>query len=524
MSKRDALNPEWKTSALISFRIAFVFFIILSVPNNLKWYTDVLSIDWTNLHFLDLYFTARFESGLKFLDPYILRHTFGFSSWLTSLAVSIIAGLVWTFVSCANKQNIENYNLLYYFLRVIVRYRAAIGIIAFGFTKLLPEQMPYPSLGLLNTNFGDLTPQKIYWLSIGIVPLYQIFAGIVEVLAGILLLFRSTTSLGAILLFAALSDIFFVNLAYDGGVHVYSAYFVLFASFLLIKDIPKLYHLLILEKVTYSNNYHPNIFNSWLKYLRLLAKSGVIILFIFVLARLQWVSFKYDPFKQPSTPGVKMLRGNYVVSDFRINNLTIPYSPVDSTRWQSVTFEEWSTMTLRVNKPVPIDLTNGSNSLMQDIYRTYELTGVGGGYRVFHYFADTINHDLYLQDKYEVILEKNKHLLPSGPLAWSAKNKVSKYDDSNPDSNWISKKAWHNIGDENRKIDAKAMSSRRSREFAYKPRKEIRDRMVLSYKTNDGSQIILKGLDVNQDSIYVELTRVSKRYMLPKNKITSGKY
>jgi hypothetical protein len=25
--------------------------------------------------------------------------------------------------------------------------------------------MPYPSLGLLNTNFGDLTAQKVFWLS-----------------------------------------------------------------------------------------------------------------------------------------------------------------------------------------------------------------------------------------------------------------------------------------------------------------------------------------------------------------------
>src|SRR6202012_6267008 len=140
------------------------------------------------------------------------------------------------------------YNTLYYWLRVIVRYRAGIGIIGFGFTKLFPVQMPYPSLGVLNTNFGDLTAQKVFWLSVGIVPWYQVFAGVVECLAGALLFFRRTTTVGAILLFAALGDIVYVNLAYDGGVHVYASYFVLLAAFLLVKDVPGLSRLLIGER------------------------------------------------------------------------------------------------------------------------------------------------------------------------------------------------------------------------------------------------------------------------------------
>lgn len=52
-----------------------------------------------------------------------------------------------------------DYRVLNYWLRVVVRYRAGIDIIGFGFAKLLPTQLPYPSLGVLNTNFGDLTLQ-----------------------------------------------------------------------------------------------------------------------------------------------------------------------------------------------------------------------------------------------------------------------------------------------------------------------------------------------------------------------------
>src|SRR5690606_39888869 len=104
-------------------------------------------------------------------------------------------------------------NKLFYWLHVVVRYRAGLGIIGFGFTKLFPVQMPYPSLGILDTDYGDLTAQKIFWLSFGIVPWYQIFAGILEVGAGTLLFFRKTVPIGAALLVGALGAIVVVNFA-----------------------------------------------------------------------------------------------------------------------------------------------------------------------------------------------------------------------------------------------------------------------------------------------------------------------
>ena len=181
-----------------------------------------------------------------------------------------------------------------------------IGIIGFGFTKLLPVQMPYPGLGLLNTNFGDMTTQKIFWLSVGIVPWYQVFAGVVECLAGTLLFFRRTTTIGAILLIGALGDITYVNLAYDGGVHVYASYFVLLSAFLLVDDIPKLYNLLIRERYTVPTPFYP-FFPRWLKVTRAGLKSLTIFLFLGVLFYLQLINFLYEPYKQPAVAGVRTL-------------------------------------------------------------------------------------------------------------------------------------------------------------------------------------------------------------------------
>jgi len=505
----------WKPYQKILFRIAFVFFVGMSIPMTGEWYKNLFGINWFHLHYRDLYDISRFQPSLvRFQTP--SYNLMGYADWLAVLAIGIVGGLIWTAI---DRGKTKNYDTLYYWLRVIVRYRAGIGIIGFGFTKLLPVQLPYPSLGLLNTNFGDLTAQKIYWLSVGIVPWYQVFAGIVEVAAGALLFFRRTTLLGAILLFGALGDITFVNFSYDGGVHIYASYFVLFAAFLIIYDVPKLYNLLILERYTVPTNFYPSFAQKWLKYTRIVLKAATIWIFLIVLFYIQYINFRYDPYKQPATTGVKQLRGNYNVTTFRINNKDIPFSPIDSVRWSEATFEKWSTLTFKVNKPVPLDLSNGGGSPMRDINRTFELTGVGGGQRVFYYQADTVNHVLYLEDKFVASNRRNKGKSKKGDQ--EAKNKGSKGDKKD----WIPKEAHAHIRDENTAIDQIALSSRRTKGIADELKdKRKRNRMILNYSTTDGNHIILKGINERKDSIYVVLDKVSRKYALTDSKLQAGKY
>jgi hypothetical protein len=435
-----------------------------------------------------------------------------YTDWGIALLIGIAGALIWTLFDRKRK----SYNLLYYWIRVVVRYRAGIGIIGFGFTKLFPTQMPYPSLGLLNSNFGDFTAQKIYWMSVGIVPWYQVFGGVVEIVAGALLFFRKTSFFGAILLVGALGDITFVNYAYDGGVHVYAFYFVLLGLFIAADDFPKLYNLLILERYTVPFRVYPDFKKPWLKYIRISLKVLTFVIFFGVLTYTEVINFKYDPYKQPSTAGVKKLRGNYHVTEFKVNGQEIPYNPLDSTRWQEATFENWTTLTFKVNRPVLIDPSNGGGSPMRDIQRTFEITGVAGGERAFHYYADTVDKVLYLQDKNAIASRGGGR----GARRGGNPNKPEKP----KEDNWISKTAWQHIGDEKTMIDKHAWSARRDREFAVKPREQKRNRMVLKYDTTDGSRVILSGINERKDSIYVVLDRYDRRYVLPKSTLSAGKY
>jgi hypothetical protein len=354
--------------------------------------------------------------------------------------------------------------------------------------------------------------------------------------AGALLFFRKTTTLGSILLFGALGDIVYVNFAYDGGVHVYSTYFVLLAAFLLIKDVPNIYNLFIREKFTAPVHIYPALQKRWQKFTRVGIKTAVIAVFIGLFFWLQLVNFWYDPYKQPSVAGVKNLRGNYVVTEFRINNQTLPYSPLDTVRWQEATFEDWTTLTFRVNKPTALDLSNGGGDPQRDINRTFELSGVGGGQRVFHYYADEKDNTLYLQDKFKPVPDRRNRAAGAGGDGGTARNLEATAGqdvagkEKSPRAaeasalNWIPKEALAAIGDEVYKIDPRAVTTRRKREFANEPKDEKRNKMILHYNTTDGKRVILTGTNENNDSIYLVLDRSDRRYTLTGSSLKAGKY
>lgn len=516
---KQAPEGEWSFVKKIGFRIVFLFFILMSIPWNWRWYTDLFQIDWVGLHYRDLYDIARFQPSFRVLGQW-LPSWYGYSDWIVVFLIALIGASVWT----ASDKKTKNYNKLYYWLLVVARYRAGIGIIGFAFTKVLPVQMPYPSEGILNTDFGDLTQQKIYWLSIGIVPWYQVFTGLVELAAGAMLFFRKTTFYGAALLTGALGSITYVNFAYEGGVHIYASYFVLFGLFILSYYIPRIYQLMIREEYTVPVNFYPAFDKTWQYVLRIGVKAAVIIMFLGVLLYVQLLNFWYDPYKQPSSPGVAKLRGYYVVKAFYLNNKLIPEALNDSVRWQDLTFEKWTTMTFKVSKPQPLDLSNGGGNPIRDIDRTFEIAGVGGR-RVFHYYADTIDRVLYLQDKNIAAASFVGGGRGDGEGYPNRQEKAADKIVDNYPKDWISEQAWQRIGKEEDMIDPRGATTRRSREFAKTPREVIRKKMILHYDTNaDGSEVTLVGLNEHRDSIRVVLQRKDRHYILTRSTLDAGQY
>jgi hypothetical protein len=291
---------------------------------------------------------------------------------------------------------------------------------------------------------------------------------------------------------------------------------------LLIDYIPRIYKLLIKEELTVPAVFYPSFPKAWQRYTRWTLKGATLTIFLGVLFYLQLVNFWYDPYKQPAIKGLSALRGNYEVSEFKLNNQPIPYSPLDTVRWQQATFEKWTTLTFKVNKPVNLDLSNGGGAPMRDINRTFELTGVAGGQRVFYYEADTVNKVLYLQDKNRGGARNQRNREYRGNTEGRVRSDKAKQGQDQ----WIPKEALAAIGPEDPKINPIARSTRRTRGIEEESKGGgKRNRMVLTYQIQDGGKrVILSGINERKDSIYVVLNRYDKKYLLPESTLKAGSY
>jgi hypothetical protein len=516
----------WKPWQKVAFRISFIFFVVMSIPTGAEWWQRTFKLDWFHPNYRDIYDIARFLPDMPFVKHY-QKGFWSYNDWYVILGISIFGGAIWTLLD----KNRKEYNRLYYWLRVIVRYRAGIGMVGFGMQKIFPVQMAYPPQSILNASFGDMTMQKHYWWLIGVSPFYQVFTGFVEVVSGLLLFHRKTTFWGAALLVAALGSVNYVNIAYDGNVHVYSTYFVLYGLFLMAYYAKDIYGIQFEEQYTIPQHYYPSFSSKSWKFIRAGLKSANVFIFLILLVWLQYLNFVYDPYNQPSAPGVKALRGYYNVTEFKINGRIIPFSPLDSIRWQNVYFEKWSTLSFKINMPIPDNISermnepeikrfvdnNGfgfnSGAPVRDIDRTYEI--FAANQRSFYYRADTVDHVLYLQDKATFVDKKDSLRSElNDPKLWFYKK------------DWITAEAQKHMFSEIDGIQKIGQSTRRTRAYnKVVPLDKMRDRMVLHYEAIEGGKrIYLSGLNEFGDSIHVTLDRVDKKYLLPESVLIGGKY
>ncbi|MDB5013328.1 MAG: hypothetical protein JWQ25_1530 [Daejeonella sp.] len=377
-------SSNWKNYEKVLLRFFIIYFIIQVIPLDWKFYRQLFAINWLHLNFYDLFSLTRYA-------PQFFSFT-GFANWIIALGFALIGSVIWA----ATEKKELDYDSLYYWLRVILRYRLAIGIIAYGLIKLFPLQMPYPSLSNLHTNYGDFLAWKIYWHTIGITQGYESFLGAVEILAGVLLFFRRTVTFGTGLILGFTGNVLAANFAYNAGENVYSAYLLSIAVFLFAYDVPRLYSLLHLEKYTIASKFNP-VFKDRLAKSRVYLKSA-FVLFIVLLSFKTYANYKSEPYKIPRTAGLKGSYGYYNVKEFKLNNKTIPYSTTDLNRWQNVVFEKWATISIKIARPVKIDTSHGDKYAVNDLDRNFESAGVGGR----HYFAyqpDTVHHVIFLENK-----------------------------------------------------------------------------------------------------------------------------
>lgn len=256
---------------------------------------------------------------------------------LTSFIVAVLATILWSILDRRRSQYVK----LYYWLTVSVRYYVGLMLISYGMVKVIQLQFAYPGLYRLVSTYGESSPMGLAWTFLGFSKGYNMFMGIAEILAG-LLLFRRTMTFGALITLMTAMNVMAVNYFYDVPVKILSTHLVLMTLFLLSKDIKRL-----------SLFFFTNISSKLETIKRPAMKKGVnialnsfkvlVIGYVFIYGFMG--ALKSEKLYGSKAPKPE-LYGVYEITDFVINGDTIT-NYKNEKLWKSIVVQREGSMQIR---------------------------------------------------------------------------------------------------------------------------------------------------------------------------------
>jgi hypothetical protein len=155
--------------------------------------------------------------------------------------VSVIAAIAWTVRVRPDADD----SRLVAGLRVYLRFVVADAMLLYGISKVFPIQ--FGSLGphALSATYGESAPEQLLWTFMAASPAYGFVAGALEMVGGLLLLFRRTTLLGALLLVGVIGNVVLLNFCYQVGVKLYASHLLVMTLLLVLPDARRLLRLVL---------------------------------------------------------------------------------------------------------------------------------------------------------------------------------------------------------------------------------------------------------------------------------------
>jgi hypothetical protein len=321
----------WRRGHRFAFRFVLAYALLyclpfpLDVPPKTSWLDDAVTWVWHKLGVFvgDLVFGTHitvFSNGSG-------DTTYDYVMLFTMSALALTAAVAWTL---ADRRRLD-YRKLDAALRVYVRYILGITMMSYGFAKVFKTQFPFPSADRLNETYGESSPMGLLWTMMGYSPGYNLFTGGIEVLGGMLLLWRRTALMGSIVSAGALTNIVALNVFYDVPVKLYSTHLLLMSVYVMAPDLGRLAGVLILNRAVSPRPAPVPLSRQWAW-----ARRGVkvaIIGYTLYSQIDQQLSYRRTMEDSPSP-----LAGLYVVDRFAS----------DAPRWQSLGVNAWGGAVIRM--------------------------------------------------------------------------------------------------------------------------------------------------------------------------------
>lgn len=227
-------------------RFALVAFALYHLPLFLNNYPSLggggmsqtgLAISWGHVFTAPGIWVARHVFGLTGPMTSGIRGDNGdvaeeFARLLLAVVVGAVAAATWTTLDRRKPRGRWAGEAL----RVLLRYSIALGLTSYAIAKILPLQFPPLDASTLEQRVGDLSPMALLWQFMQYSRPYAFFGGLMELVVVVLLAFRRTATLGALLCLVVMTNVAVLNYAYSVPVKLYSTMIVASAVVLVLYD------------------------------------------------------------------------------------------------------------------------------------------------------------------------------------------------------------------------------------------------------------------------------------------------
>ena len=199
-------------------------------------------------------------------------------------------------------------------------------------------QFPAPGPARLMTPFGEASPMGLLWAFMGASTPYTVFAGLVETLGGALILFRRTTTLGALIVVGGMTNVVMLNFAYDVPAKLLASQLLLLAAWLVAPDARRLIDVLVLHRPTVLP------LTTWTpvtprgRWARRIGKAAVIAVLVGANVHAMLPMIGVDSDGAPKPP----YYGAYEVQTFLRDGAATPQAFGDEQAWRALALDRQS--------------------------------------------------------------------------------------------------------------------------------------------------------------------------------------
>ncbi len=246
---------------------------------------------------------------------------------LTRVVMALAGGLVWLVLF----RRVRSYRLLSGLLWVGARYYVAFFMLSYGFSKVFYKQFPFPLLSRLEMRLGDASPMGLAWRFMGYSAEYNVFAGGLEVLGGLLLMLRPTATLGALVCVAVMTNVVAMNFCFDIPVKLFSTHLLLFSAGIALPDCVRLMNVLVLNRAAQPRDLRGMLTNDWVRRLRWVPKLALVVYTLELHG--------YGQYQRSQPEDELPLYGIWDVDSFAADGEELPPLTTDHFRWNKMIIE-----------------------------------------------------------------------------------------------------------------------------------------------------------------------------------------